>query len=79
MEKGALSPLEGATAGHQHWVGCALSPGSIVVDTKIGNKRKLSDGVLMVVTARIYGHPVRALIDSDATRCFISLSAVMPL
>ena len=33
----------------------------------------------MVVTAQIHGHSVRALIDSGATRCFISLSAVIPL
>ena len=37
------------------------------------------DRVLMVVTVAIYGHPVRALIDSDGIRCFVSCSAVVPL
>ena len=32
--------------------------------------RLMKDGLLLVVTARINGHPVRALIDSGATRCF---------
>ena len=58
MEKGTLSTLEGAAAGHQHWVNCVLSSGPIGVDTKTENKRKISDGILMVVTAQIYGHPV---------------------
>ena len=34
--------------------------------------RGISDGLLLVVTARINGHPVRALIDSGATRCFVT-------
>ena len=32
-----------------------------------------------MVSARIFGHKVRALIDSGATRCFISSGAVLPL
>ena len=32
--------------------------------------RLMKDGLLLVVTARINGHPVRTLIDSGATRCF---------
>ena len=67
MEKGTLSAHEGAAAGHQHWVCCVLSSGSISVNEKSENKRKISDGVLIVVTAQIYGHPVRALIDSGDT------------
>ena len=46
---------------------------------KLKNKRKISDGVLVVVSAQIYGHPLQALIDSGATRCFISLSAIIIL
>ena len=38
--------------------------------------RVLKDGLLLVVTARINGHPVRALIDSGATRCFVTPSCV---
>ena len=34
--------------------------------------RSVSDGLLLVVTARINGHPARALIDSSATRCFVT-------
>ena len=37
--------------------------------------RGISDGLLLVVTARINGHPVQALIDSGATRCFVTLPA----
>ena len=38
--------------------------------------RLMKDGLLLVVTVRINGHPVRALIDSGATRCFITHSCV---
>ena len=38
--------------------------------------RKVEDGRLMVVAARIYGKSVRALIDSGATRCFVTLACV---
>ena len=34
--------------------------------------RTVQDGLLLVVTARINGHAVRALIDSGATRCFVT-------
>ena len=40
------------------------------------NPRSKEDGVLMVVPARIFGREVRALIDSGATRCFISPAGV---
>ena len=39
-------------------------------------KEKVVDGVLMVVIAAVYWHPVRDLIDSGATRCFVSSRAV---
>ena len=38
--------------------------------------RMMNDELLLVVTARINGHPVRALIDSGATRCFSTPSCV---
>ena len=38
--------------------------------------RTVDDGLLMVVSARIYGRRIRTLIDSGATRCFISPSCV---
>ena len=39
--------------------------------------RTEEDGILLVVPVRIFGHEIRALIDSGATRCFISLAGVM--
>ena len=38
--------------------------------------RTVDDGLLMVVSAMIYGRRIRTLIDSGATRCFISPSCV---
>ena len=38
--------------------------------------RLMKDGLLLVVTARINGHLVRALINSGATRCFVTPSCV---
>ena len=38
--------------------------------------RKIEDGLLLVVAARIYGKQVHALIDSGATRCFITPACV---
>ena len=35
-------------------------------------KRVEKDGILMVVTARVYGKEFRTLIDSGATRCFVT-------
>ena len=34
--------------------------------------KNIEDGLLLVVAARIYGKPMRALIDSDATKCFVT-------
>ena len=39
--------------------------------------RLVKDGLLLVVTARINGHPVCALINSNATRCFVTASYVI--
>ena len=38
--------------------------------------RKISDGILLVVPVRIQGHEYRALVDSGATRSFISPARV---
>ena len=38
--------------------------------------RGMEDGLLLVVTARINGHTVRALIDSGATRCFVTPACI---
>ena len=49
-----------------------------VVSTKhqSTNPREEEDGILLVVLVRIFGHEIRALIDSDAMRNFISLDGV---
>ena len=49
-----------------------------VIGTASQNKfpRSVDDGLLLVVTARINGHSVRAMIDSGATRCFITPACV---
>ena len=39
-------------------------------------KRKVEDGILVMAPAQIYGKQFRALIDSGATRCFVSLNCV---
>ena len=38
--------------------------------------RGIDDGLLLVVSARIHGRIVRALIDSGATRCFVTPTCV---
>ena len=43
------------------------------------NRRKIVDRVLIVVTAAIYRHPIRALIDNGAAKCFVASSVVLPL
>ena len=52
--------------------------GQTTAEGKQQNKapRGISDGLLLVVTARINGHPVRALIDSGATRCFVTPACI---
>ena len=49
------------------------------IEKKSEKNRNIEDGLLLVVPARIYGKTVRALIDSGATRGFISVDAVTPL
>ena len=59
--------------------GAATAWVRVANDEKSENQRTIEDGILLVVSARIFGHKVRALIDSGATRCFISSGAVLPL
>ena len=40
-------------------------------------QRGKDDGVLLIVTARLFGHECRALIDSGATRSFVTPAAVL--
>ena len=61
------------TEEKQHKKGSAT-----VIGTESQNKfpRSVDDGLLLVVTARINGHAVRAMIDSGAPRCFITPACV---
>ena len=77
--KGDPSAHSGAAPGRQQWVSCDHRTGINSTVGKLENHRKIEDGILLVVTARIYGHTLRALIDSGATRCFLSASVVKPL
>ena len=46
-------------------------------DEPVGSTRRPDDGILLVVTARVYGKECRALVDSGATRSFITPAAVL--
>lgn len=64
--------------GRQQWVSCDHRIENISAVKNLQNKRKIEDGVLLMVTARIFGHKLRALVNSGATKCFVSSSAVQP-
>ena len=78
-EIGIASAQQGAAPGQQRWVSCAHRMGNASTIENNTNSRKIEDGVLLVVPARIFGHPIRALIDSGAIRGFISVNAIKPL
>ena len=43
------------------------------------NVRSVEDGLLLVVSIRIHGKAVKALIDTDATRCFVTPSCIIAI
>ena len=45
-------------------------------ERKISLGRKIEDGLLLLVSAKIYSQNVKALIDSGATRCFVTPTCV---
>ena len=45
-------------------------------ERKISVGQRIEDGLLLVVSTKIYGHIVKALIDSGATRCFVTPACV---
>ena len=49
---------------------------TVLYEDQPRNPRSQEDAILMVVPVRIFGQEVRALIDSGATRCFISPAGV---
>ena len=46
--------------------------GSLEKEKTISLGRRIEGGLLLVVFTKIYGHTVKALIDSGATRCFVT-------
>ena len=53
-----------------------VSEGSATPETVNKFKRTIIDGLLLVVTTKVYGKEVKTLIDSGATRCFVTPSCV---
>ena len=73
--------LKRAITGKEMGDAAPQEPHSQLSAVSIGNQppipRAEEDGILLIVPARIFGHEIRALIDSGATRNFISLAGVM--
>ena len=46
------------------------------LEKEIKSVRKVEDGLLLVVPARIYGKQVKTFIDGGPTRCFITPSCM---
>ena len=55
---GTLFAHECAAARNHQWIRCALSLGSMTANKNFENKRKITEGVLIAVTAQIYGHQI---------------------
>ena len=72
--------LKWAITGEETGVGTSQEPQTqlnvVSTENQSINPRAEEDGILLVVPARIFGHEIRALIDSGATRNFISLASV---
>ena len=72
--------LKRAITGEETGVGTPQEPRTQWSVVSTGNQSPIphaeEDGVLLVVPARIFGHEIHALIDSGATRCFISPAGV---
>ena len=73
--------LKRAITGEETGVGTPQEPrtqlSAVSTENQSPNPRAEEDGILLVVPARIFGHEIHALIDSGATRNFISLARVM--
>ena len=77
LKRAAIPAAAGGLRASERLVGTPAT--RVAEDEKSENPRKIEDGILLVVSARIFGHKVRALIDSGATRCFIASGALLPL
>ena len=73
--------LKRAITGEETSIGRSQEPqtqlSTVSTENQSTNPRNEEDGILLVVPARIFGHEIRALIDSGATRNFISPAGVM--
>ena len=73
--------LKRAITGEETGVGTSQEPrtqlSAVSTEDQSTNPRAEEDGILLVVPAQIFCHEVRALIDSGATRNFISPAGVM--
>ena len=73
--------LKRAITGKEMGVGTPQEPRTQLSAVSSENQspipRSEEDGILLVVPVRIFGHEICALIDSGATRCFISPAGVM--
>ena len=49
---------------------------SLEKEIKFSLGQRIEDGLLLVVSTKIYGHTVKALIDSGTTRCFVTPACV---
>ena len=56
-----------------------MSEGSATLETVNKFKRTISDGLLLVVPTKVYEKEVKTVIDSGATRCFVTPSYVTRL
>ena len=53
-----------------------VSEGSATLEMVNKFKRTIGDGLLLVVPTKVYGKEVQSLIDSGATRCFVTPSCI---
>ena len=76
----SIGPKQAIT-GEETGVGTPQEPqtqlSAVSTENQSINPQTEEDGILLVVPVRIFGHEIRALIDSGATRCFISPAGVM--
>ena len=72
--------LKRAITGEETGVGTPQEPqtqlSAVSTENQSTNPQNEEDGILLVVPVQIFGHEIRALIDSGATRCFISPAGV---
>ena len=72
--------LKRVITGEETGVGMSQEPQTqlsvVSIENQSTNPHTEEDGILLVVLVRIFDHEIRAIIDSGATRCFISPARV---